>query len=275
MMVEIDGSFSYLHVEVWEPADPRKAIFLIHDLAGRSEDFAPLAPHLAKMGYRVVTLDLPGRGKSAWLPQADYSGAMYVEVLLAVLAEHGMTDTSILGQGWGAMIAVLVQNVSNRKFRQMYLLDLASQWSFASDQSAQLWALLSVIKAEEEKDFWTQVEQVLPPKMPGRPQMMGVIASRARLVNGQYGLSTDPAVFTNLSGIADKKFDLTATLARMHRPTWLFQGMKSLGPRKNFPIEASHLRRTRVLRATNLLWSSEDILGPVLGAVQIADASTE
>ena len=87
-MVEIEGAYSYIHVDIWEPNDPQKVIFLIHDMFGRSDDFIPLGPKLAAMGYRVVAVDLPGRGKSAWLEQSQYTGQAFIEVLLSTMRAH-------------------------------------------------------------------------------------------------------------------------------------------------------------------------------------------
>ncbi|SFR33153.1 Pimeloyl-ACP methyl ester carboxylesterase [Yoonia tamlensis] len=269
IMVEIDGTFSYVHVDIWEPKEPKKVIFLIHDLVGRSDDFAPLAPRLAALGYRVVAVDLPGRGKSAWLEQDQYTGKAYVEVLLSAMRAHWLPDASILGQGWGAMIALLLETVARLRFSKLLLLDLPQKWSITADQTAALWEQIIVLRAEDETTFWKSVEEIVPRGLTGRRDFMALAGERARDFNGKFGLSADPKVFSAMRQNPDVAFDLEALLSKVRTEILMFQGLRSLAPYRSFRPSvtvAGRLRRIRVLRATNISWKSDDILMPVLGA---------
>ncbi|WP_322892162.1 MULTISPECIES: alpha/beta hydrolase [unclassified Yoonia] len=269
IMVEIGGSYSYVHVEIWEPDAPDKAICLIHDIAGRADDFAPLCAHLARSGHRVVALDLPGRGNSAWIPQDLYTAQTYVQVLLAALKTHGLNNTALLGQGWGAMIAVLLDRVAHRRFSQLYLLDLPGQWAFEVDQSAQTWSKLAHIKSPNKSAFLKEIDAAVPPEMPGRTELLDLVVERARLVDGLYGLNVDPAIFRHLKENSDKVYDLDVALLSANAPIWLFSGMHSIPSERshNARERSSQIRHTCVLRASNQSWHSDDILAPVLGAV--------
>jgi pimeloyl-ACP methyl ester carboxylesterase len=275
IMVEIAGAYSYIHVDVWEPQDPEKVIFLIHDMVGRSDDFIPLAPKLAALGYRVVAVDLPGRGKSAWLEQDQYTGQAYVQVLMSAMKMHWLSDATILGQGWGAMIAVLLESVAKLKFSKLLLLDLPQKWSIDADKSAAIWEKIIALRADDEESFWAAINQIVPRGLKGRGDFMILAGERTRKIGGQLGLSADPKIIAGLRQTPGSAFDLEKRLSKVRAEIWMFQGLRSLAPYQSFKtsIEGSNqLRRMRVLRATNISWKSDDILIPVLGAVHLIDS---
>lgn len=274
MMVEIEGAYSYINVDIWEPNDPKKVIFLVHDMVGRSDDFAPLGPRLAAMGYRVVAIDLPGRGKSAWLEQDQYTGLAYVEVLLSAMRAHWLPDASILGQGWGAMVALLLESVAKLKFSKLLLLDLPRKWSIEADSSAAIWEQIIGLRASDEVSFWKAANEIVPQGLTGRGDFMTLVGERARELGGQLGLSVDPNILLGLRKNPDAVFDLAKLLLKARSDIWMFQGLRSLAPYQSFKAStkgSNRLRRIRVLRATNISWNSDDILIPVLGSILLAD----
>lgn len=270
IMVELNGAYTYIHVVIWEPKLPRKTIFLIHDMFGSSDDFNPLGPRLAAMGYRAVAIDLPGRGKSAWLDQDQYTGLAYVEVLLSAMRAHWLPDASVLGQGWGAMIALLIENVAKLKFSNLLLLDLPKKWSIEADESAAIWEQVIVLRAEDEPSFWKEVDERVPRGLKGRSDFMKLAGERARKIDGQLGLSVDPRIVLGLHKNTVATLDLETPLRKLRTRTYMFQGLRSLAPFQSFrtsSIGSAPLTRVRVLRATNISWKSDDIMIPVLGSI--------
>ena len=53
-----------LHYRTWEPAAPRAAALVVHDLGEHGGRYAPLAEHLAEHGFVTVAPDLRGHGRS-------------------------------------------------------------------------------------------------------------------------------------------------------------------------------------------------------------------
>ena len=78
---------------------------LIHGWPELAYSWSPVMPALAEAGYRVVTYDLLGYGKSdAPLDPQHYCIANLVAHLEAVLDHHGMTRPIMVGHDWGGII---------------------------------------------------------------------------------------------------------------------------------------------------------------------------
>lgn len=276
-MAQIDGQLSYVHVAITEPENPAKSMFMFHDLAGRSDDFAPIAAQLALLGYRVVMVDLPGRGRSAWLEQEGYTLQMYVDVFLPLINTHGLPRNYALGQGWGAMIALLFESVIARPFAHMYLFDLPAQWSFDSDFLAQKWAAIASIRAPTAEDFYHLVDKDLPTELTGRDSFLELVQERLRFIDGQFCLSLDPALFRNLQKTRDRVYDLNNALMKSSCPVWLLNSTQKRPELRSTVLHDpdKKIRETNILSASNTSWKSDDILLPAVGAILIGERSTQ
>lgn len=278
LMVEIGGVYSYLHVTIATLPDARRCIFLFHDLAGRSDDFTPLVPHLVQLGYKVVMIDLPGRGKSAVLDEADYTLRMYVDVFFALIKAHGLNENAALGQGWGAMMALLFESFIGQPFQRIYLFDLPTQWSFATDAMAQAWAELAQVRAVTLADFLSEADSAVPDNLIGRADFLALAAERVRTVDGKHQLSLDPAIFGNLRKSGNKQYNVESALYKVRSPIWLLQGTQSSVPLVSQAIsERGHLSQlinyTQIIQGSNISWYNDALLLPALGAVQIGGPS--
>jgi pimeloyl-ACP methyl ester carboxylesterase len=79
------------------------ALLALHALGGCARDLAPLA---ASWPGRVVALDLPGHGDSAWARGGSYSPELCAAAADDALAETG--DAFLAGAGLGAYVALLL-----------------------------------------------------------------------------------------------------------------------------------------------------------------------
>ena len=57
LMIDISGRHCLVNIAITEPKAPTRSIILIHDLAGRADDFAPITAPLTEMGFRVIAPD--------------------------------------------------------------------------------------------------------------------------------------------------------------------------------------------------------------------------
>jgi pimeloyl-ACP methyl ester carboxylesterase len=78
----------------------------VHGLSGNAHNFDQLARHLAPR-YRVVSVDVRGRGDSDWGPPTDYLPQNYVTDLAAMLESIGIARTSLIGTSMGGIISIM------------------------------------------------------------------------------------------------------------------------------------------------------------------------
>jgi pimeloyl-ACP methyl ester carboxylesterase len=103
----------------------------VHGLTGNGHDFDFIAADLVKQGYRVIAVDLAGRGRSDFLPYAmDYNYNQYTQDLTALLAhlclsEPGSVDW--LGISLGGLLGIKMAGLPNTPIRRLILNDVGPE----------------------------------------------------------------------------------------------------------------------------------------------------
>jgi pimeloyl-ACP methyl ester carboxylesterase len=107
-------------------------LVLIHGLASRGEDWAPLLPSLR--AHRVYALDLLGYGDSD-RPRADYSIALETEVVRRFLDALHIERADVIGVSMGGWIALKLAADHPERVRKLVLIDSAG-FSFPTTLTA-------------------------------------------------------------------------------------------------------------------------------------------
>ena len=84
----------------------KPALVCIHGLTGNAHNFDALIPHLTPR-YRVLALDVRGRGDSEWGPALDYNPQVYVSDLKEFLDGLGIERVSLVGTSMGGVISMM------------------------------------------------------------------------------------------------------------------------------------------------------------------------
>lgn len=105
-----EGSFvsdgARLVYSEWGPADG-PAVLAVHGLTCNKHDFDYLAPALAQQGYRVIALDLPGRGGSDFLEDPmNYRHGAYVGNLVDLIEHLNLKNFDFIGTSLGGLIGM-------------------------------------------------------------------------------------------------------------------------------------------------------------------------
>lgn len=87
-----------------DEGDGEETLLLLHGMAGSSETWRAVIPHLAKR-YRVIAPDLLGHGSSA-KPRGDYSLGAFAAWLRDLLDELGIRSVTVVGQSLGGGVAM-------------------------------------------------------------------------------------------------------------------------------------------------------------------------
>jgi len=91
--------------EVGQAAN-RDVVVCVHGLARNGRDFDRLGERLAKH-FRVLAVDMPGRGDSEWLADpADYVSATYLTTLTALFARADCSRLAFVGTSMGGLLGI-------------------------------------------------------------------------------------------------------------------------------------------------------------------------
>lgn len=92
----------------WGDSSNPKVLVCVHGLTRNSRDFDHLASAL-EQDYRVLCIDVAGRGKSEWLSNpTHYNYVTYVADILALLKHLEITQVDWVGTSMGGLIAMVL-----------------------------------------------------------------------------------------------------------------------------------------------------------------------
>jgi len=122
------GAFLRLAWAEWGEADALRTAVCVHGLTRQGRDFDTLAAALAGRGWRVLCPDLPGRGRSDWLPagqEADYAVPTYCTALAHLLAGLPAGHrVDWIGTSLGGLIGMALDAAPGNPLRTLVLNDV-------------------------------------------------------------------------------------------------------------------------------------------------------
>lgn len=120
------GKHEIVFYEWGDPAAERVTV-CVHGLTRNARDFDLLAQALAASGRRVLSLNMAGRGDSAWLADpVDYNYGSYVADCLAVLDNFHLRGVEWVGTSMGGIIGMIIAAKHSDRIKKLVLNDIGS-----------------------------------------------------------------------------------------------------------------------------------------------------
>lgn len=117
----------------WGDRNARRTVVCVHGLTRNSRDFDFLAQRLVERGARVIAPDLPGRGRSEFVPHAeDYGTPLYVTAMAALIARLGVEQVDWVGTSLGGHIGMEIAARPNAPIRRLVLNDFGARIPMAA-----------------------------------------------------------------------------------------------------------------------------------------------
>tara|TARA_B100000780_G_scaffold274039_1_gene238486 strand:- start:510 stop:1385 length:876 start_codon:yes stop_codon:yes gene_type:complete len=112
--------------------DPNgRPVIGVHGLTGNGHDFDFIAEDLIDHGYRFIAIDLPGRGRSDFLPNPlDYNYNQYCHDLMALLAHLDLASPAAvdwLGISLGGLLGIKLAGMSGTPIARLILNDVGPE----------------------------------------------------------------------------------------------------------------------------------------------------
>jgi pimeloyl-ACP methyl ester carboxylesterase len=117
------SGFHRLVYAEWGAATAPRTLICVHGLTRNGRDFDRLAAALSEK-YRVICPDVPGRGRSDWLPAAEYTYPQYLADMTVLIARLGAGDVDWLGTSMGGLIGMMLAASANSPVRRLILNDI-------------------------------------------------------------------------------------------------------------------------------------------------------
>lgn len=105
-----------------EPSGP--PVVCVHGLTRNSRDFDALGERLARARL-VVAPDMPGRGRSDWLPvKTDYAYPVYLNAVAALIGSLETETVDFVGTSMGGIVGMMLASLPNSPIRRLVLNDI-------------------------------------------------------------------------------------------------------------------------------------------------------
>ncbi len=112
---------AYTH---WGDAQNPKVVLCLHGLTRNSRDFDYLAGMLAT-DYRVICMDVVGRGESDYLSHAsDYAYSVYIHDVLTLLTQLQISEVDLVGTSMGGLIGMSLAALPHSPVKSLVLNDV-------------------------------------------------------------------------------------------------------------------------------------------------------
>jgi pimeloyl-ACP methyl ester carboxylesterase len=108
----------------WGVNDGRPTVLCVHGLTRNAHDFDRLAERLARR-YRVISVDVVGRGGSEWLKDpAHYSYAQYQADMNALIARLDVERVHWVGTSMGGLVGMFMAAAANAPLASLFMNDV-------------------------------------------------------------------------------------------------------------------------------------------------------
>jgi pimeloyl-ACP methyl ester carboxylesterase len=110
----------------WGEEQNPNVLICMHGLMRNAYDFEELASALSK-DYRVLAVDVVGRGQSDWLQNyQNYNYGTYVSDLLTLCFSLNLTQVDWVGTSMGGLIGMMIASLPNSPIRKLVMNDIGA-----------------------------------------------------------------------------------------------------------------------------------------------------
>ncbi len=200
-----------------------QVILCLHGLTRNSKDFHNLAEHLAGHlpgQYRVISVDVRGRGQSAWdVKSIRYNPGQYVKDVWTLLDQLQLQHLTVIGTSMGGLMAMIMADQQPKRLRAVVINDVGPELPQAA--IARILAYAGRFPpAQDWEEAAQQVRTAYDIAMPGKPMEFWrefVKLSYRENPQGKPEPDMDPAIGNALR----KPPALLRWLQRMHQRGWI------------------------------------------------------
>ncbi len=211
----------------WPHSSPDDIILCVHGLTRNAHDFETLAERLASR-YRILSVNLPGRGGSGWLEDANrYVVPNYVGHMMKFMAALDLHKISWIGTSLGGIIGMIVASVEATPIHRLVLNDVGG---FISKDA--MGGIVEYLKLSPSFATLDEAEQHLREIHAAfgtleDAQWRRLAEKSVRQENGRFKLHYDPAIVEPFKEFSAEDVELWQFYTAITCPVLLLHGIES------------------------------------------------
>jgi len=211
----------------WGEASAPRTLLCVHGLTRNGRDFDRFASALSDR-WRVICPDMPGRGRSDWLPAPDYTYPQYMADMNALIARLGATEVDWVGTSMGGLIGMNLAAQPNSPIRRLVLNDVGPFIPKAAlERIAQYAGKEPRFASLEELEAYLRKVHAPFGLTNDHDWRHLALQGYRRLDGGGFGLAYDPAIGEAFLGRELKDVDLWAVWDAVRCPVLVLRGVDS------------------------------------------------
>lgn len=211
----------------WGNPNAARTVVCVHGLTRNARDFDVLAAALAA-DYRVICVDIAGRGDSDWLGDPSlYAYPQYLADMTVLLARLGAAQVDWVGTSMGGLIGILLAAQPRTPIRRLVLNDVGPFIGAAAMQRIATYISQPPVLPDmaAASAYIRTIYQNTGPCTDADYQAMTETSIRP-LPSGGYALRYDPAIAVNFAALSGD-LDLWPYYDRITCPTLVLRGALS------------------------------------------------
>ncbi len=213
----------------WGGTDNGRAAICVHGLTRNGHDFDMLAEVLQD-DYLVACPDLPGRGRSNWLPVAEeYRPPAYLGDMAALIARLDVEEVDWVGTSLGGLLGMMLAAQPNSPIRRLVVNDIGAFVARAALQRISGYVgadpLFPDLKGLE--NYLRQVHAPFGPLTDAQWQHLARHSARADPRTGGVRLNYDPGLAAPFKDGFNEDVDLWALWEGIRCPVLILRGADS------------------------------------------------
>jgi len=212
----------------WPGPAQAPTLLCVHGLTRNSRDFDITAQALSSH-YRVVSIDMPGRGRSDWLSDpADYNYPIYLGDIAALIARLDVEQVDFLGTSMGGIIGMLIAAQPNTPIRKLVINDVGALIPQAGLERIATYVGLDPSFADQAT-FEATLRRTHASFGPLTDTQWHHLATHSarRKPDGSIGFNYDPKIAQAFKQAPIMAVDLWTTWDAITRPTLVLRGEQS------------------------------------------------
>ena len=214
----------------WGESTNPEVVVCLHGLSRNARDFNFLAQTLA-LHYRVLCVDIAGRGRSDWLVnKADYNYLVYLQDVRALLDALKLGQITLIGTSMGGIIGMMLAAQWKDSIKRLVLNDIGKTVSAIGLKRIISYVGTSGLFATKEEAMAYLRSIIAPFGISSEVQWQHMFeTSFNALADGRYALAYDPGIsqpFKEASNTKDAiaDIDLTVVWNAVECPVLILRG---------------------------------------------------